>query len=399
MATFRERLGNAATGTAGSRRMLIVIAVGAALAATIYFLTYTEPPVAPSEVRGLNNIKTVQGQTPVSPEYDNALRQADQTRVAEAERQGGTVMPTIRAIEAQPIERPDESGNRQGDYDGVNRPAPPVVAPPQIISPVAPIAPPPIQVAQAPIEVDPLVEQMRRQLETFKGGYPAAKVDFYSKGQPAAPVDQAAAQAQSAGGAIGGLVQTNGGIKLPLAGSIVYAELVSTANSDAPGPVIARIVQGELAGATLIGSFQTQRDALFISFQTLSMGTNRQGDEINKSIPINAVAVDSSTIGTGLATSVDRHLLQNVGITAAAAFAQGLGSAIAQSGQQVTQSLGGVTVTNPIRSTRDQLYIAGGVAGGAAGQALQQAYGNRPVTITVASGTPMGILFLPNRNF
>lgn len=398
MATFRERLGNAASGSPGSKRMLILVVIAAVMAGGIYLLSSSEPPVAPSEVRGPSNMRGIQGQTPVSPEYDNALTTADRTRVAEATSGGGSVIPTIRAIEAQPIERPDESGNRQGDFDGVNRPAPPIVAPPQIVAPVAPIAPPQIQVAQAPIEIDPMVEQMRRQLETFKGGFPPAKVDFYAKG-PAAPADLTGIQAQSAGGAVGGLVQTNGGIQLPLPGSIVYAELVSTANSDAPGPVIARIVQGELAGATLIGSFQTQRDALFISFQTLSMGTNRQGDEINKSIPINAVAVDSATIGTGLATSVDRHLLQNVGITAAAAFAQGLGSAIAQSGQQVTQSLGGVTVTNPIRSTRDQLYIAGGVAGGAAGQALQQAYGNRPVTITVASGTPMGILFLPNRNF
>lgn len=399
MATFKERLGNAAAGTPGSKRMLIVVGGVAILAGVVYVMTASEPAPPPSEFRGPGtSMRTVQGQTPVSPEYDSALQAADRARVQEATQSGTSVIPTIRATEAMPIDRPDESGNRQGDLDGVNRPTPPVVAPPAVVSPVVPIAPPPIQVAQGPIEVDPMVEQMRRQLEGFKSAFPPAKVDFYSKG-PAAPADLSGMQAQAAGGAVGSLIQTNGGIKIPLPGTIVYAELVSSANSDAPGPVVARIVQGDLAGATLVGSFQTQRDALVISFQTLSMGTNREGDEINKSIAISAVAVDSATIGTGMATSVDRHLLQNVGIAAAAAFAQGLGSAISQSGQQVTQSLGGVTVTNPLRSTRDQLYIAGGVAGGVAGQALQQAYGNRPVTIKVASGTPMGVLFLPNRNF
>lgn len=398
MATFRERLGRAAAGTPGSKRMLIVIGGAAVLAGVVYVMTASEPPTPPSQVLGPQGMRTVQGEQVVSPEYDAQLAAADRARVQEAARSGGTAMPTIRAMEASPTERPDESGNRQGDLDGVNRPTPPVVAPPAVISPVTPISPPSIQVAQAPIEADPMVEQMRRQLEGVKLAFPPAKVDFYSKG-PEAPADLRGLQAQVAGGAVGNLLQTNGGIKIPLPGTIVYAELISSANSDAPGPVVARIVQGDLAGATLVGSFQTQRDALVISFQTISMGTNREGDEINKSIAINAVAVDSATIGTGMATSVDRHLLQNVGIAAAAAFAQGLGSAISQSGQQVTQSLGGVTVTNPLRSTRDQLYIAGGVAGGVAGQALQQAYGNRPVTVKVASGTPMGVLFLPNRNY
>src|SRR5690606_12018046 len=41
------------------------------------------------------------------------------------------------------------------------------------------------------------------------------------------------------------------------AGTIEYAQLVTEANTDAPGPVMAQIASGPLAGARLIGSFQS----------------------------------------------------------------------------------------------------------------------------------------------
>ncbi len=323
---------------------------------------------------------------------------ADRDRQQRAESEGRSALPTVVAQPMAPVDMPNEDRNRQGNGDGIERPDPPVVRP-VIAPPVLPVAP---VVAAVPVNQvdDGLAELMKRQMEQIaRIQFGPADVKYYAKENVIAGAGQPApSQAQAAAAGAASMVDPLTGLKLPLAGTILYAEMVSTANSDAPGPILARIAQGEFAGATLIGSFETKRDALVLSFKTMTVQNLRDGTEVNKSVTINAVAVDTKEIGTALATDVDRHILTNLGFTAAAAFAQGFGQAIGQSGQTTNIGLGGVTVSNPTLSTRQQLYVAGGVAAGAAGQILNQTYGNRPTTVKVASGTPVGILFLPNGN-
>ncbi len=235
-------------------------------------------------------------------------------------------------------------------------------------------------------------------LSLEKNSFAPATVVYFSHGSAAAAsVNAAEREAQTATGSAPSSGSI-GGIPLPLAGTIIYAELIGEANSDAQGPILAQVLQGPLSGARLIGSFGAQRDTLILKFSTLSLGTSADGDEIQKTVGINAVGVDSTTVGTGIATDVDHHFLTNVGFTAAAAFAQGFGSALSQSGSSVSQGAYGYTVTNATRSLSQNLRIAGATAGAAGSQAIVQAYGNRPTTITIAAGTPIGILFLPNGN-
>src|SRR3546814_12793566 len=69
--------------------------------------------------------------------------------------------------------------------------------------------------------------------------------------------------------------------RLPLAGTIVYANMVSEANSDAPGPVLATVLQGDFAGSTLIGSFQEAESALVIRLvlsKVPNMATGRENN-------------------------------------------------------------------------------------------------------------------------
>jgi intracellular multiplication protein IcmE len=191
------------------------------------------------------------------------------------------------------------------------------------------------------------------------------------------------------------VAQAESKIKLPLAGTILYAQLVGRANSDYPGPVLAKILQGEYTGATLIGSFQTAQNALTISFDRMTVSTSRSGEEINETIPIQAVAVDTRYIGTGLATSVDRHLFQKLAIGFVAGFAQGFGDAISQTGE-TTIDTGNGTVTTGSRDldANEELLAAGGQSVSEVGNILQQEFGNRPTTVIVEAGTPLGVLFL-----
>ena len=48
------------------------------------------------------------------------------------------------------------------------------------------------------------------------------------------------------------------------AGTIEYAQLVLEANTDAPGPVLADIMSGPLAGSKLLGSFTSTDDYLIL---------------------------------------------------------------------------------------------------------------------------------------
>lgn len=391
---YFTRLKRAASGTSGSKRMLMVVPAAAVIAGTLWFFSGHEQPLPGMQLPGPDrSVVTVQGKKEPSMEMAQNLRKADEDRIAQQSVQGGSAMPTVVARPEKPTGRPDEDGNNLGDGEPLVRPPPPVVERPPLPAPYMPPAPMPVQYQQQSNEPDPGIEQARRYLEAIKQSYPAAEVKYYYKGGES-KTDLAAAQAQVPGAVSASLLDPSYGLKMPLPGTIVYAVMVSGANSDTPGPVVAKIVTGELAGATLLGAFQTQREGLFISFQTMTVERTRSGEEINKALPVNAVAVDSKTAGTGIASDVDRHLLTNVGLTAAAAFMQGLGQAVATSGQTYSQTLGGTTVVNPTRTLRDQLYIGGGVGAGAAGQALIQAYGNRPPTVTLDAGTPVGILFL-----
>ncbi|CAH1692395.1 conserved hypothetical protein [Hyphomicrobiales bacterium] len=383
----------------GGGRFLIVIGAVATVAIVGYFVSSGGDLPPASDIRSPSNtVRNVPGSAAPTADMRRMIDDADRDRQQRAANEGRSALPTVVAQPMAPVDMPNEDRNRQGNGDGIERPDPPVVRP-VIAPPVLPVAP---VVAAVPVNQvdDGLAELMKRQMEQIaRIQFGPADVKYYAKENVLAGAGQSGpSQAQAAAAGAASLVDPLSGLKLPLAGTILYAEMVSTANSDAPGPILARIAQGEFAGATLIGSFETKRDALVLSFKTMTVQNLRDGTEVNKSVTINAVAVDTKEIGTALATDIDRHILTNLGFTAAAAFAQGFGQAIGQSGQTTNIGLGGVTVSNPALSTRQQLYVAGGVAAGAAGQILNQTYGNRPTTVKVASGTPVGILFLPNGN-
>ena len=184
-------------------------------------------------------------------------------------------------------------------------------------------------------------------------------------------------------------------IELPLPGHILYATLISEANSDAPGPVVAEVLQGDLAGARLLGTFTTANDNLVIEFNTMTVEETMSGETIDQAFPINSVAVDAEHVGTAMATDVDRHLFSRVAVTFATSFIQGMGEAIRMSGQEVTQGDNGQTTTEtPELSTKEQALIASGQAAGEVGNIVNEVYGGRPTTVKVASGTNLGVLFL-----
>jgi intracellular multiplication protein IcmE len=381
-----------------SKKMLAVVGVAMA-GAVVYAMLPAEPPKpAHSTVAGIpRGTETVQGGTPLTPEYTKNLSSADKTRIDTARQQGGVAMPTVR-VQPQTAERPvllPDPIKEPPQPPVVDTPKPPVIEQVPVVTPAqiqqVPIVAP-VQQVQSPQDIQKLGDVMNHIVRR-----PAAVADvqfmYDQKNRELAAA--AATTPQSAPVMSGGQTAKGSKVTLPLAGTILYANLVGRANSDAPGPVVAKILQGKYAGATLIGSFTTGRDALVIKFTKMTVGTTPDGEEINETVQIDAVAVDTKHIGTPLATSVDRHLLEKLGIGLGAAFAQGFGNAVAQSNtSSVLRPDGSYTTTSTGLDTKQQLLSASGHALSSAGNILMDEFGRRPTTIIVDSGTPIGILFI-----
>jgi intracellular multiplication protein IcmE len=171
------------------------------------------------------------------------------------------------------------------------------------------------------------------------------------------------------------------------AGEIAYAQLITEANSDVPGPVLAEIMSGPLAGSRILGTFSRQDEYLTIRFDKAIVD--------GVTVPINAIALDPATTLTGLATEVDHRYLQRIVLPTAAAFVEGAANVIADSGRTDVTVSGDIVVQETTEAdVREE--IAGGIeeAGEQLGEILDEMNDDIEPLVIVATGTPMGLLFL-----
>ncbi len=172
------------------------------------------------------------------------------------------------------------------------------------------------------------------------------------------------------------------------AGEVFYGQLITTANSDVEGPILANIYSGPLRGARLIGTFtRSNTDLLVLSFNKIVI------DGLDFSI--DAVAVDPATTSPGMATEVNHHWLTRVILPGAAAFIEGLAEAYAE--QENTLVVTGETVTQETKPLNTKGKLATGIKESTSiiGEILEdEADKVEEATVIVASGTPIGILFL-----
>src|SRR3990167_5194148 len=190
----------------------------------------------------------------------------------------------------------------------------------------------------------------------------------------------------------GGAKEKDGKI-IVRSGDILFAVLDTTVNTDEPSPILATIVSGSLKGSKLIGSFNLPQgaDKMIITFNTISM------PGASKTNSISAYAIDPETARTALSGRVDHHYMSRYGSMFAASFIEGFGNAFQSA--NTTVSIGGtgggdnITVQNGIaRSTLENALIGLSTVGKSWGQLAQQNV-NRPTTIELYSGAPLGILF------
>jgi hypothetical protein len=192
------------------------------------------------------------------------------------------------------------------------------------------------------------------------------------------------------------LATAQGGNVLMKAGSICFAVLDTSVNTDEPGPILATIVDGPLKGGKLIGAIQpfpstegTRPEKVSLNFTTLSH------PDFPSSLAIQGVAIDTDTARTAMATDVDHHYLLRYGATFGAAFMAGYAKVITSMGTTQTTAANGLatTITTPQLSGKKQIYASLGEVGKQAGEMIKP-LANAPNTITVNAGTGFGLLIL-----
>lgn len=402
----------------GSKRLLMFGGAAIVLAAGWAAFGGGTGPVEVSRVGGVNAAPdATQAAQPVTQQYGNALAQADGERVQRAQNTGQSALPTpvIRPV-SDTLETP-----RPRDEQGAGwRPSPaPIVPTPTPTATGAPVQAPPAQQAQQ--QMRPQIDQnllaaMQRQMQSLIPGpiQPAQTQYLYVP----TPTEQAgAASVMPAGAALasrvvqgpGALpvaqttvssaaVQQRSRFAVPAPGTVIYSRLVGKVDSDVQGPVLGEVLQGPFAGSRLLGTFTFGERGVAIRFTSMTVPFKEDGEDRVEVVPINAVAVDTNHLGAAMATDIDRHLLERVGIAFATSFIEGMGQAIARSGAVVNQGLLGTSTAYGQLNTREQLSVGAGSAAGAAGRIMEQAYGNRRTTITVDADTPFGLLFLGSNN-
>ena len=168
-------------------------------------------------------------------------------------------------------------------------------------------------------------------------------------------------------------------------GDIVYAQTLTAVNSDITAPVLVHILSGEFAGGRALGQFTRQETFLVLTFETIIKD--------GVTYEVEAIALDPDTTLAGVATDVDHHYLQRIIIPAAAEFVSGMAEGFAEQETTTTVVEGGTTVTDEEELDIEQEIALGIAEAGDRVSEILEENENREITVTLAKGTPVGMLF------
>jgi intracellular multiplication protein IcmE len=392
----------------------VVLVIGIFLIVFLVFGGSEEPN--PSVVSSAGSVSQPPGTSQLPPAYEEAVRTASEQRATEAELMGGSALPTpigtAERIEAPPAvedvdplaewrQAAEARANERRNSINITEPLPvqPVtmVEPPapQVTAPVvqaAPPAPPPLPTGPNDQDISAMAQRFTQQMQTILETQVPAGSTVVAMNIPTGFEAETQQQKQDAAAQAAAL-RAQAGQQVPApqmiipAGTVGYAQTLIEANSDVPGPILAELASGPLSGARLIGSFQMMSNRYLTLRFTRAIYKGRE-------YTIDAYALDPETTLGAMATDVDRHYFSRIVIPAAARFLQGYAQAIAQRGTTVVVNNSSTIASQEPLDGKEQAIYGAAEALNQVSQTVQQDLGNRPVTVKVAAGTRMGLLFI-----
>jgi intracellular multiplication protein IcmE len=374
----------------------VVAAAAIGIFGVIMLFGGDETPIAPSAVPTGSEVVSAPGTQEVSPIYREAIEEKNQQRVEEAVNEGGSALPTPieppvgrlavpeqEAVTEDPLQR-----WRQLQEERMQRELTKAQA---VETPEGAVIEDTARTEAVQAMADSMAQQMQAILESQSKETTIQSMNVTDPNFLDKLAESQAQQGASGGDGSGDFFEDEEledfSVVVVPAGEIVYAQLITEANSDVPGPVLAEIMSGPLAGSRILGEFEVQEELLTLNFNKVVV------DGVTQSV--DAVALDPATTLPGMATEVDHRYLRRVVLPMAAAFVEGAANAISESGSTTVTIEGGAAVEDSEEPTEEQ-EIASGIE--EAGQELrdildEMAEGTK-VLVKIDSGTPIGILFL-----
>ena len=324
--------------------------------------------------------------------HNDLQRQENERRAAEAARLGRTNMPVITgdtsvnsplvvpALNQPPAQQPPQT--EPPPYNPQGTPAPVT----QTRAPEVPVAP----AAASKTMNDQIAAYLSlwgpRQNEFQEYKYNGSR-DITAERAPSGVNQQVGPQTP--------LVSTaseESKIRYVRAGTMIPAVLIIPLNSDSPGPVLAQVSSGPLAGARLIGQMQKNGDSIMVAFTTIT----KPGWPDTYSVSAMGLDLKSSS---ALASDVNHHYFQRYAGMLVGTYLSGYGQAMRQTGNSTVITPGGIIVDNPTLSTKQiQRSAAGNVLNGVGSEIKGRS--NRETTIKVQGKNgqpyPIKILFMSN---
>lgn len=367
----------------------IVVAAVATIIGAIVLFGGKEETQTTSRVREARQVTSQPGMEAVSPEMQKALEQKNEEQAQQAARTGESAIPVPITPPQQVLEVPDMGAGAEEDplerwrkiqEERQKREA-------MQARPTAPQTDPNAQI------VDKLAKSMSQQMQTILDAQsiaePQSEVvtpsDWLEKKAKEREEKLEKAKAEAA-------KNQNNPTDVVLdiiqpAGTIEYAQLITEANSDVPGPVLAQVMSGPLVGARLLGSFKVQDEYLVLTFGTIVIDGVSYGADV--------IALDPSSANPGLVTEIDQRYFRRIILPAAAAFIEGMGEAIAESGS-TTVSVTGETVVQSEEEldTRQEIFKGVEEASGKVSEILDKDASKVKPLVKVHAGTAIGVLFM-----
>lgn len=368
---------------------IVIAAVATIIGGIVLFSGEKETKVS-SQVRAARDVVGNTGMEQVTPEMERAITEVNEQVAEDAARQGNSAMPVPINAPDEKLEVPNLGAGAEEDplerWRKIQEERQKREALQQ--RPTGPQVDPNAQV------IDKLAKSMATQMQTILDAQvhepPEFEVvtsrDWLEKEaeKKKQKMKEEAAEKQAATGVQPEIINLD--IIQP-AGTIEYAQLITEANSDVPGPVLAQIMSGPLAGSRILGEFKVVDDYLVLTFGTVVIdGVSNDSD---------IIALDPSTANVGLATEIDRRFFARVILPAAAAFVEGMGEAIAESGS-TSVSVSGDTVvqTEEELDTRQEIFKGVEEGAGKISEIMDRESGKVKILVKVEAGTAVGILFL-----
>jgi len=349
-------------------------------------------PVDKSSVNEASDLKSAPGTEEASPAYVQAVQETNEAVVEQAQTEGGSALPVPVEPPVGVISAPDDAEPAEDPLQRWRRLQEERLQKETQQAEDVPASTEGADTAHAEA-VAALSGLMSTQMSSILEKSTENKVQTQTLTDPEF-LTKLKEEQDSAKKDISGSDETTGdsagGELLMPAGEVVYAQILTEANTDSPGPVLGEIMSGPLKGYRILGTFEAQEELLTLNFDTVVID--------GKSISIDAVALDPDTTLTGLASDVDHHYLRKIILPAAAAFVQGMSNALAESGRTSITISGqtGTTTTEDVGDTSDKQQVATGFeeAAGKIQETLDDMASKTKTTIKLKAGTPFGLLFV-----